>query len=70
MLLFFENSKIFNNRFIIEFFLVRSYRYLESAERLIPLNKWEMPTHIIGFSIGIGRYKKTFLSDNSWKLFF
>uniref|UniRef100_A0A183BWQ5 rRNA-processing protein UTP23 homolog n=1 Tax=Globodera pallida TaxID=36090 RepID=A0A183BWQ5_GLOPA len=29
--------------------VVRSYRYVEELARMIPLNKWEMPTHISGW---------------------
>ncbi|KAI1730376.1 fcf1 domain-containing protein [Ditylenchus destructor] len=33
--------------------VVRSYRFLGDAEKLVPLNKWEMPSQISGWSIGI-----------------
>ncbi|KAI1718830.1 fcf1 domain-containing protein [Ditylenchus destructor] len=33
--------------------VVRSYRFIGDAEKLVPLNKWEMPSQISGWSIGI-----------------
>jgi hypothetical protein len=42
--------------------VVRSYRYVEELSRMLPLNKWEMPAQISGWSIGAGLsvYLQTF----------
>jgi len=34
--------------------VIRSYRYSEEAIQMIPINKWEMPAQISGWSIGLG----------------
>ncbi|KAI3420378.1 hypothetical protein GPALN_003679 [Globodera pallida] len=43
--------------------VVRSYRYVEELARMIPLNKWEMPTHISGWAIGLDRSNFALLSQ-------
>lgn len=45
-------SAIYFNLISIEF-SVRTYRFVEELGRLVPLNKWEMPTHISGWTIGL-----------------
>uniref|UniRef100_A0AC35GKN5 PIN domain-containing protein n=1 Tax=Panagrolaimus sp. PS1159 TaxID=55785 RepID=A0AC35GKN5_9BILA len=42
----------------------RSYRYHEETDRLLPLNKWEMPSQISGWCIGFnGTYHYLLLSQ-------
>lgn len=44
--------------------VVRSYRFVEELSRLVPLNKWEMPSHISGWSLGAGSTNFALLSQS------
>ncbi|KAH7700193.1 integrin-alpha FG-GAP repeat-containing protein 2-like protein, partial [Aphelenchoides avenae] len=43
--------------------VVRSYRYAEQACRVVPLNKWEMPAQISGWTIGLGSTNYALISQ-------
>lgn len=46
--------------------LVRTYRFVQQAERIIPLNKWEMPAQISGWAIGFDRFVSKLICAIFW----